>query len=97
LCTHDVLNILSVLDRVIQSKLARSTRLPGFNSNVKIYFTVYIILVLFVLLLLVMRIWVDLHTLDIWDFGSTLKYRQAKPARGKPAMASLFNMAEGGC
>ncbi len=33
----------------------------------------YIIYVLFVLCLLVMRIWIDLQVFEIWDFGSTLK------------------------
>ncbi len=47
---------VAVPDRVIRSQLARSTRLPGFTSNVKRFITVYIILVLFVLFLLVLRI-----------------------------------------
>jgi hypothetical protein len=67
-----------VPDRVIRSQLARPTRLPGFNSSVKICIAVYIILVLSVLVLLVMHILVDLQVLQIWDFVSTLKSRQAK-------------------
>jgi hypothetical protein len=67
-----------VPDRVIWSQLARSTCTPGFSSSVKICIAVYIILVLFVLFLLVMRIWVDLQVLKIWDLGSTLKSGQAK-------------------
>ncbi len=45
---------VSVPDRVIWSQLARPTRPPMFNSNVKIYVAVYMILVLFVVILLVM-------------------------------------------
>jgi hypothetical protein len=67
-----------VLDKVIWSQLATSTHQPGFHLNVKNCVYVYIILVIFVLFLLVMCIWVDLQVLEIWDFGSTLKYRQAK-------------------
>jgi hypothetical protein len=39
---------VAVPDRVIRTQLARSTRLPGCTLNVKIFITVYIILVLFV-------------------------------------------------
>jgi hypothetical protein len=31
-----------------------------------------------------MRIWVNLQVLEIWDFGSTLKSRQAKLSQAKP-------------
>ncbi len=52
--------------------------------NVKTCIAVYIILVLLLLFLLVMRIWVNLQVLEIWDFGSTLKSRQAKLSQAKP-------------
>jgi hypothetical protein len=32
----------------------------------------------------VMGIWVDLQVLKIWDLGSTLKSRRAKPSKAKP-------------
>jgi hypothetical protein len=41
----------------------------------------YIISVLFVLFMLVMCIRIDLQVLKIWDFGSTLKSRGAKPSQ----------------
>ncbi len=72
-------------ERVIRSQLARPTCLLGFSYNVKICVAVNIFSVLFVLFLLVMRIWVDLQVLEIWDFGSTLKSRQAKPSQAKPS------------
>jgi hypothetical protein len=65
---------------------ARLTYPPGFSSNVKICIAVYIIYVLLVLFLLVMRIWVDLQVLKIWDFGYALKSRQAKLSQAKPAL-----------
>jgi hypothetical protein len=45
----------------------------------------YIISVLFVLFLLVMRILVDLQVLKIWDLGSTLISKHAKPSQAKPS------------
>ncbi len=44
-------------------------------AKCKIYFAVYIILVLFVLFLLEMGIWLDLQVLEIWDFVTTLESR----------------------
>jgi hypothetical protein len=60
------------------SQLARLTLPPGFSSNVKLFITVYIVSVLFVLFFLVMHIWIDLQVLKIWDLGSTLKSGRAK-------------------
>ncbi len=91
-------------EKVIQIQLARSTCPPGFSSNVIISITMCIILVLFVLFLPVICIWVDLQVPEIWDFGSTLKSRQAalsqaKPSQqcDKPARGCPVTVAEGGC
>jgi hypothetical protein len=74
--------------------MARPTRPPGFSLNVKLCIGVYIVSVLllccyscllFVLFLLVMRIWIDLQVLKIWEFGSTLESRRVNPSQDKLA------------
>jgi hypothetical protein len=91
-------------EKVIQIQLAKSTCPPGFSLNVIISITMCIILVLFVLFLPVICIWVDLQVPEIWDFGSTLKSRQATLSRAKPSQqcdkpagGCPVTVAEGGC
>jgi hypothetical protein len=50
----------------------------------KLCIAMCVVSVLFVILLLVMRIWIDSQVLKIWDFGSTLKSGQVKPSQAKP-------------
>jgi hypothetical protein len=56
-------------------------------------FAVYINPVLFVLFLLVMRIWVDLQVLEIWDLD--LHSNLGKPSLAKPSQAGSVESPPG--